>query len=195
MKKILLVWLSVSLSAYFVQAQPALQTSIAGVHLKHHKHAKSAQGKKHAKKALKKLTGSDASVQSKATFATQFGNVQNVQWERQDFFDVATFMQNGQQMKAFFDNDGEFVGTSMHTNMKAVPANGQAEIAKMYPGYVVSDVILYDDNEEQISDIILYGTQFESTDNYFVELNKDNRKLIVKVSPEGHVSLFKEIRG
>jgi hypothetical protein len=121
--------------------------------------------------------------------------VPDVKWERQDYFDVATFTQKDQQMKAYFDIDGELVGTSIHTNMKALPAKAQSEIAKTYPGYAVADVILYDDNEEQISDIILFGTQFESTDNYFAELRKDNRRVIVKVTPEGQVSLFKELKG
>ena len=194
MKKILLVWLSVSLSAYFVQAAPVSQTSLAGLHLKHHKQGKPNQGKKHGRKVLKKLTGSKESEQSRATFYAQFGNVSDVQWERQDYFDVATFTQKGQQMKAYFDNDGELVGTSVHTDIKAVPEKGQMEIAKKYHDYTVADVILYDDNEEQISDIILFGTQFESTDNYFVELKKDNRRVIVKVTPEGQMSLFKELK-
>jgi hypothetical protein len=34
----------------------------------------------------------------------------------------------------------------------------------------------------------------ESTDNYFVELKKDNKRVIVEASPEGRVSLFKELK-
>ncbi len=97
-------------------------------------------------------------------------------------------------MKAYFDNDGEMVGTSIQTNLKALPIKAQLEIAKKYGDYSVTDAILYDDNNEQISDIILYGTQMESSDNYFVELKKDNRKVILEVSPEGSVSIFKEIK-
>jgi hypothetical protein len=117
-----------------------------------------------------------------------------VQWQRQDFFDMAAFEKDGKQMKAYFDNDGELVGTSIQANMKALPVKAQLEIAKKYPDYSVGDVILYDDNNEQISDIILFGTQMESTDNYFVELKKDNKRVIVEASPEGRVSLFKELK-
>jgi hypothetical protein len=194
MKKILLVWVSVSLSTFFVQAQPVSQTLIAAAHTKHHKEAKTASSKKHAKKILRKLTGSNASEQSKATFYEQFGNVQDVQWVRQDYFDMATFTRDGQQMKAYFDNDGELVGTSIQTNMKALPMKAQLEIAKKYGGYTVGDVILYDDNNEQISDIILFGTQMESADNYFVELKKDSKRVILEVSPEARVTLFKELK-
>jgi hypothetical protein len=195
MKKILLVWLSVSLSTYFVQAQPASQTLMAAAHTKHPKQGKTTSGfRKHAKKNLKKLTGTNVSVQSKAQFYVQFGNVQNVQWERQDYFDMARFVKDGKQMKAYFDNDGELVGTSIQTDMKALPAKAQLEIAKKYGDYSVGDVILYDDNNEQISDIILFGTQMESADNYFVELKKDNKRVIVEVTPEGRVDLFKDFK-
>lgn len=194
MKKILLVWLSVSLSTYFVQAaQPDSSSSVGIFHFKHHKQGKSdTTAKKHSKKALKKLTGAKVSEQSQASFYVQFGNVPDVRWERQDYFDLARFTKDDKQMKAYFDNDGELVGTSIQTNLKAIPAKAQAEIAKKYGDYSVSDVILYDDNEEQISDIVLYGTQMESSDNYFVELSKTNKRVVLEVTPEGRVTLFKE---
>jgi hypothetical protein len=195
MKKILLVWLSVSLSTYFVQAHPVSKNLVAEAHIKHHKQGKTATGsKRHAKKALKKLTGANVSEQSKDAFYVQFGNVRDVQWAREDYFDMATFNRDGKQMKAYFDNDGELVGTSIQTNVKALPVKSQLEIAKKYSGFTVGDVILYDDNNEQISDIILFGTQMESADNYFVELNKDTKRVILEVSPEGKVTLFKELR-
>ncbi len=195
MKKILLMWISVSLSTYFVQAQQVSPGMIAGANVKHEKKGRGfLTFKKHDRKTLRKLTGSKVSEQSQATFYIQFGNVKDVQWERQDYFDVATFDKGGQQMKAYFDNDGEMVGTSIQTNLKALPIKAQLEIAKKYGDYSVTDAILYDDNNEQISDIILYGTQMESSDNYFVELKKDNRKVILEVSPEGSVSIFKEIK-
>lgn len=192
MKKILLVWLSVSLSTYFAQAQPESQTLMAAAHTKHPKNTKA---RKQEKKELKKLKGDDVSDQARDAFYTQYGDVPNVKWERQDYFDLANFVQDGKEMKAYFDIDGELVGTSIQTNLKAIPAKAQAEIAKRYSDYKVNDVILYDDNEEQISDIILFGTEMESSDNYFVELQKDTKRVILQVSPEGKVTLFKELKG
>jgi len=195
MKKILLMWISVSLSTYFVQAQQVSPGMIAGENVNHEKEGRGfLRFKKHNKKTLRKLAGTKVSEQSQATFYVQFGNVKDVQWERQDYFDVAAFDKDGQHMKAYFDNDGEMVGTSIQTNLKALPVKAQLEIAKKYGDYSVEDAILYDDNNEQISDIILYGTQMESSDNYFVELKKDKRKVILEVSSEGRVSLFKEFK-
>lgn len=193
MKKILVVLAIVSLSTHFSQAH---QLSIASAEIKSGKEAKSSltKHKKHNKKLLKKLTGSNVSEQSKASFYEQFGNVKDVQWQRQSYFDVAVFDKDGQQTKAYFDNDGQLVGTSIQTNMKALPLKAQLEIAKKYGDYSIEDVILYDDDNENISDIILYGTQMESADNYFVELKKDNKRVVLEASPEGHVSFFKEFK-
>jgi hypothetical protein len=34
----------------------------------------------------------------------------------------------------------------------------------------------------------------ESADNYFVELKKDSKRVILEVSPEARVTLFKELK-
>ena len=131
MKKILLMWISVSLSTYFVQAQQVSPGMIAGENVNHEKEGRGfLRFKKHNKKTLRKLAGTKVSEQSQATFYVQFGNVKDVQWERQDYFDVAAFDKDGQHMKAYFDNDGEMVGTSIQTNLKALPVKAQLEIAK-----------------------------------------------------------------
>ena len=41
--------------------------------------------------------------------------------------------------------------------------------------------------------MILWGIQFDDADNYFAELSKGTKKLVVKVSPEGSVSFFKNL--
>ena len=38
-----------------------------------------------------------------------------------------------------------------------------------------------------------YNTQFSDADNYFVELSKDTKKIVVQVNAEGEVFLFKEL--
>jgi len=41
--------------------------------------------------------------------------------------------------------------------------------------------------------MVLWGIQFDDADNYFVELSKGTKKIIVEVSPEGTVGYFKEL--
>jgi hypothetical protein len=41
--------------------------------------------------------------------------------------------------------------------------------------------------------MILYGIQFEDQDNYFVELSKASKKIVLQVNPEGAVFFFKDL--
>ncbi len=63
----------------------------------------------------------------------------------------------------------------------------------MYKDYTIGPVVFYDDNEANSTDMILYGEQFEDADNYFVELSKGTKKIVVQVSPEGVVYFFKQL--
>ena len=39
----------------------------------------------------------------------------------------------------------------------------------------------------------LFDLQFDDADNYFVELEKDNKKIVVQVNMSGDVSYFKRL--
>jgi len=42
--------------------------------------------------------------------------------------------------------------------------------------------------------MMLYGKQFEDADNYFVELTKGAKKIIVQVDSQGLVFFFTELK-
>src|SRR5690242_14103447 len=88
--------------------------------------------KKDLKKVLKKLRGSEVSSFSKSSFAAEFGNIPDVQWQRQDFFDVATFTKDGQTMKAYFDNEGQLVGTVTKKSFDDLPEKAKQTIKQKY---------------------------------------------------------------
>ncbi|MDP4223184.1 MAG: hypothetical protein Q8868_07725 [Bacteroidota bacterium] len=153
------------------------------------------QATKKATVPLKKLAGKDINIVSKNNFNSEFGNITNVKWEKSAYFDEATFTKNGKEMKAFFDDEGNFVGTTSHVTFADIPANGQKEIKSKYKDYSINPVIVFfDDNEKVDTDMILYGTQFEDADNYFVELSKGTKKIVLQVNPEGMVNYFTEIK-
>lgn len=152
------------------------------------------QARKTAMTPLKKLEGKEINVAAKNSFVSQFGNIQNVKWERSSNFDEATFVKDGKQMKAFFDYEGKFVGTTTHVTFADLPANAQKEIKSRYKDYtIVPTVVFYDDNELNETDMMLYGVQFEDADNYFVELTKGTKKIVLQVNMEGQVFFFKEL--
>jgi hypothetical protein len=145
------------------------------------------------RKALRKLEGSNVSVISKNNFSTDFGDIPNVKWKRAETFDEAVFMKDGKEMTAFYDFYGKLVGTCSVKTFADIPAKGQKEIKTKYKDYSIGPVIFFDDNEFNETDMMLWGTQFDDEDNYFVELTKGNSKIILRVNTSGIVSYFKQL--
>jgi len=148
---------------------------------------------KSERKALRKLEGSYVSQFAKNNFYTDFGNIPNVQWRRDLNFDVASFSENGQKMEAFYDSDANLVGTTTIKTFADLPANAQSEIKSKYKDYSIGQVLFFDDNEWNETDMILYGSQFNDADNYFVELSKGNDKIVVRVDVPGYVYYFTKL--
>jgi hypothetical protein len=152
------------------------------------------QTKKSERVPLKKLEGSSVSTIAKDHFNVDFRDAKNAQWKRVGTYDEAAFTtKDNHQMKAFYDVNGELVGTTQHKTFADLPAEGQAQIKKEYKDYKVGDIVFFDDNEANPTDMILYGIQFEDADNYFVELIKGTKKIVVQVSMEGSVFYFTEL--
>lgn len=145
------------------------------------------------RKPLKKLEGVNVSPLSKDQFLVDFGQVANVKWRRSETFDEATFQKKGQTYTAFYDDGSKLVGTTSYRKFTDMPAAGQKELKKEYKGYTIGKVLFFDDNENNDTDMILFGNQFDDRDSYFVELTKGPEKLIVQVDMEGNVSFFKKI--
>ena len=148
--------------------------------------------KKEERVALRRQAGNEVSYQSKQSFYKDFGDQPNVVWTRTKFYDEAIFDKDGVPTTAYYDLDANLVGT---TNMKTfadLPAAGQKQIKKDYKDYTVKAVVFYDDNENNDTDMVLYGNQFDDEDNYFVELQKDNKTIIVQCTMEGLVGYFAE---
>lgn len=146
--------------------------------------------KKAERKALRKLEGKQASYQAKQQFAADFDNVTNVEWKRTNYFDEATFTKDDHTMTAFYDYENQLVGTTEVKAFTDLPASAQNSINKKYKDYSVQNVILFDDNEDNETDMLLYGHQFDDADNYFIELQKDNKAIILQVDMAGDVSFF-----
>ncbi len=150
--------------------------------------------KKAARKALRKLEGNEPSYQSKEAFPGDFSNSTDVSWSRDKYFDVVSFTQDGISKTAYYDNNSKLVGTVLTKTFSDLPASAQNLINKRYAGYQKGRVILFDDNEYNDTDMMLYGVQFEDEDNYFIEMKKDARGIVLQVTPEGNVFYFSEVK-
>ena len=145
------------------------------------------------RKALRKLEGTKVSDLAKTQFKSDFGNATNVVWKRFDTFDQATFTKDRQKMTAYYDENAKLVGTTEPKKFTDLPANAQQEIKTKYKDYTVGAVIFYNDNEANETDMILYRTQFDDADTYFIELTKDNKTTVLQVDMAGVITFFKKI--
>jgi hypothetical protein len=181
MKKLAVLSVTILFVAFVIQTQAQV------------KEKESKNVNKIERKALKKLEKGNVSQQAKNKFYVDFGNLPDVQWTRSENFDEATFTKDGQKMTAFYDIDANLVGTTMHKTFSDLPVKGQNEIKAKYKAYTPGTIILFDDNEANDTDMLLYGIQFDDADNYFVELANGPEKIVVQVSPQGFVSFFKKL--
>ena len=146
------------------------------------------------RKTLQKLEGKDVSYQAKQQFFIDFNNAPIISSERNENYDEFTFLKDGKTTKAYYDADAALVGTIQMKTFADLPAKAQQRITKWYNGYKIEDVILFDDNDANETDMILYGTQFDDEDSYFVELQKDTQKIVVHVLMDGDVAYFTQLR-
>jgi len=134
------------------------------------------------------------STQARANFYADFGYIPITNWEVTDQFDKISFMKNDVLYTAYYDSNSELVGTISNATVAALPAHALQDINKKYNGYTVGDVIFYDDNESNQTDMMYYGQQFNDEDKYFVELQNDKEKIVVQVNPVGDVSFFRTLK-
>ncbi len=146
------------------------------------------------KKELRRLEGTNVSSMAKDNFYADFGNVPDVKWKRVDFYDEATFMKDGKEMKAFYDFDSQLVGTTKSVTFADLPKNAQTEITKEYADYDIGPIFFFDNNEANEGLVLLYGIESESQDNYFVELIKGAKKVVLQVLDSGEVFFHENLK-
>lgn len=131
---------------------------------------------------------------TKDQFRRDFPGAKKVLFQKTKAFEEATFMLNGKQKTAYYDFDSNLIGTTQHKTFAALPERAQKSILKEYAGYTVQDVIKFDDNTANETDMTLYDTSFDDADNYFIELKRDNKAIVVKADMQGEVSYFTSIQ-
>jgi hypothetical protein len=148
--------------------------------------------RKTPKVPLKKLATGVINPIAKDNFARDFGNVPAIKWERTTFYDEVVFSKAGKDYRAFYDPQGNLVGTTSVASINELPANVQNELKTKYKDYTLGKIVFYDDNEANSTDMYLYGLQFEDADNYFIELTKGSKRIVLQATPEGALFFFTE---
>jgi hypothetical protein len=153
------------------------------------------ESRREMRKTEKELKKHERSVsyQSQNAFIGDFPDAKNVTWHVGDAFDEATFNANGITMTAYYDADNELVGTTTEKTFNDIPLSAQEQIRKHYDGYTPKEVILFDDNENNETDMVLFDSPFEDEDNYFIALKNDKETIVLKSDMSGSVSFFKKL--
>lgn len=138
----------------------------------------------------------EVSFQTMQAFKSDFPNASDVGYMVGSNFDEVTYSQGGKDYIAYYNINGELVGTTSHASFSALPASARKEITKHFlsKGYNTDRVILFDDNELVPTDMWLYERSFDDEDNYFIELSKLDKKLVLQVDMRGNVSFYKDLR-
>jgi hypothetical protein len=142
------------------------------------------------KRAARQSAVSDRSLQQ---FASDFPGATQLSATRPGIMDKISFRLDGVNSDAYYDQDANLIGTVTVKSVNDLPAAGLKAIAKQYKGYTIGKVILFDDNEANDTDMILYGQQFADADNYFAELKKDGKTIVVQITMAGEVFFFRTL--
>jgi len=113
-------------------------------------------------------------------FSNEFRGSENVSWKISSNFIKASFVYDEKAYEAFYNVDGDLIGTSSEFNFAKLPKKAIATIAKQYPypPYKLNECIEY--------------TNADGEKNYFVSFEKSAQLVVLQVSLTGEVSEFQQ---
>lgn len=148
------------------------------------------------KKEARQSEVPEVSPLSKDAFYKDFSNNGSATWEHKGQLDEVAFTNNGVKTTAFYGFDSKLIGSTVTKTFSDLPAVAQTSIIKDYKnkGYQVGGVILFDDNENNDGEALLYGSQFTGEDHYFVTVSKKGKESILLVkADDGQVNFFQDV--
>lgn len=110
------------------------------------------------------------------SFQFQFKDASDVQWKSIKGCTKATFVLNNEKMEAFYNREGEMIGTSKAISLDELPTNAKRSFAKKIEGYTVKEAIRFEGTEENA---------------YFISAENGKDSVIFKVEDKGSVSMKK----
>ena len=136
---------------------------------------------------------SNVSYQVLNQFDVQFQNAENVSWSSTSNGQKADFVVDDVKMTAFYDNRGQYIGTTENIAFKKLPASAKKEITEKYKGYEIGEVIKFQSNDPAPSSLDrLVGDSDPLA--YFVDLKNDKEEILVRVTPQASVYFYKQIK-
>ena len=112
-------------------------------------------------------------------FVAEFKDAKSVNWTSTTNYVKASFTLDNKNMEAFYDMRGNMIGTSTAISLEELPTNAKRSLAKKLDGYTVKEAIQFDGTDETA---------------YYVSAENDTQSLLLKVSEDGFVMVFKQTK-
>ncbi len=115
-------------------------------------------------------------------FTTSFKQAKNITWKADDRFDKVSFMLGGERVDAFYDVEGDLIGTSKTVAFDKLPKSALEVITTKYtfPDHQLKDCIQF--------------TNAGNEKNYYVSFDKKNETVVLEITKSGIVSVFARTR-
>jgi hypothetical protein len=110
-------------------------------------------------------------------FNYDFKGAENVNWTVKSNFAKADFIMNGEKMEAFYNLNGEMIGTSKNITLNELPTSAKRLLARKYNGYTITEAIRFNGADEA---------------GYYISGENDKEKIILKVSEDSQVSVYQK---
>jgi hypothetical protein len=119
-------------------------------------------------------------VSTKVTehFAASFKNANNVSWKADGRYDKVSFVLAGEKVDAFYDTEGDLIGTSRTLAFDKLPKSALETITTKYtyPEYQLKDCIEFTNSSKE--------------KNFYVSLERKNETIVLEINKVGGVSVF-----
>ncbi len=114
-----------------------------------------------------------------AHLSSQFKNATNIHWKTTRDFTEADFTWENQTLQAFYDEDGNYLGTGRDVPIASLPLNALKTLQDTYRDYAATSALQFQDSGDGV--------------NYYVMLDNGKNKLVLNVTPSGYVTIFKKL--
>jgi hypothetical protein len=114
------------------------------------------------------------------SFKKDFSTATNVQWKAlEENLYEADFSNNGEQFNAYYNEDGELIGSARFINKVDMPLLISKNLQEKYSDFLIRTAIEYNNGNET---------------SYFVTMVSKCKTVVLQASPSGSLSVVKKFK-
>ena len=121
-------------------------------------------------------SGDEANTKAINSLKKEYKNATNVEWKVTDLYTKASFSWNHQHLEVFYNKDGETIAESRAVDLNSIPLKAQQLLERKYADHTIAEAIEFNSEQDGLC--------------YYVSVVKNNSKKILKITPEGSVSIY-----